>query len=124
MRHARRTLDSVENLPRAALAIASVAENREFIAGKSSVIHGLMQFVVAQYTTDCQGASTGLIKRSQQEIGDPGQHGHFDLIVSPYAARPPYYDLVQLIEVYLYFVGLIELLSKGLQEMSLSHLNW
>jgi DNA-binding transcriptional LysR family regulator len=123
LRHARRTLDVVENLPRAALAIASGAEDRVVIAGTSAVVHGLMPFVVAEYTTERLGASPGIIMRSQQEFVDLGQHGHFDLIIVPARIRPPYYDLIQSIEFDLYFAGPIELLPKGGQEMSLSHLS-
>jgi DNA-binding transcriptional LysR family regulator len=57
--HARRTLDVVENLPHAALAIASAAEHRVVIAGTSAAIHGLKPFVVAQYTTERPGVSPG-----------------------------------------------------------------
>jgi DNA-binding transcriptional LysR family regulator len=123
LRHVRRTLDGVENLPRAALAIASGAEDRVVIAGTSAVVHGLMPFVVAKYTAKRPGASPSIIMRSQQEFVDLGQHGHFDLIIAPAPIRPPYYDLVQSIEFDLYFAGPIELLPKSGQEMSLSHLS-
>jgi DNA-binding transcriptional LysR family regulator len=58
LRHVRRTLDGIENLPRAALAIASGAEDRVDIAGTSAVVHGLMPFVVAKYTAKRPGASS------------------------------------------------------------------
>ena len=123
LRHARRTLDVVENLPRAALAIASGAEDRVVIAGTSAVVHGLMPFVVASYTTERPGASPGIIMRSQQEFVDLGPHGHFDLIIAPAPTRPPYYDLVQSIEFDLYFAGPLELLPKDGREIPLSNLN-
>jgi DNA-binding transcriptional LysR family regulator len=78
LRHARRTLDVVENSPRAALAIASGAEDRVAIARTSAVIHGLMPFVVAKYTTERPETSPSIIMRSQQEFRDLGQHGHFN----------------------------------------------
>jgi DNA-binding transcriptional LysR family regulator len=122
LRHARRTLDVVENLPRAALAIASGAADRVAIAGTSAVIHGLLPFTIAKYIEQRPGSSPSITMRSLQEIAELGAQGHFDLIIAPTPARPPYYDLVRSIEFDLCFAGPAHLLTTEGDSLSLDQL--
>lgn len=123
LREARRALDVVENIPRAALAIASGASDRVVIAGTSAVVHGLMPPVIARYTTERPGASPAIVMRSQMELADLGPHGHFDLIVAPAPTRPLHYDLVHSIEFDLYFAGYVDLLPADTLKMPLSQID-
>jgi DNA-binding transcriptional LysR family regulator len=122
LRHARRTLDVVENLPRAALAIASGAADRVAIAGTSAVIHGLLPSTIAKYIEQRPESSPSITMRSLQEIAELGAQGHFDLIIAPTPARPPYYDLVRSIEFDLCFAGPAHLLPADGDSLSLDQL--
>ena len=123
LRHARRTLDVVENLPRAALAIAAGAADRVSVAGTSAVVHGLLPFAVARYAAERPGSLPGITMRSLQEIAELGAQGHFDLIIAPTPARPPHFDLVRSIEFDLRFAGPRSILADKPDEVSVKDLD-
>lgn len=123
LRHARRTLDVVETLPRAALAIASGAADRVMIAGTSSVVHGLLPFAVARYVRERPGSQPSITMRSLQEIAELGPQGHFDLIIVPAPLRLPNYDLLQTVDFDLRFVGPVDLLPSDGEEIPLERLD-
>lgn len=123
LREARRALDVVENLPRAALAIASGFSGRVVVAGTSAVIHGLMPFVISRYAMEGTDVAPAIVMRSQLELADLGPQGHFDLIIAPAPIRPVHYELIQSIEFDLYFAGPTELLPKNAQNIPLAQLD-
>lgn len=123
LRHARRTLDVVENLPRAALAIASGAADRVVIAGTSAVVHGVLPLAVARYVRERPGSTPSITMRSLQEISELGDQGHFDLIIAPAPLRPLQYDLLETIDFDLILAGPIELLPTNSDDISLDQLD-
>ncbi|MDA1100033.1 MAG: LysR family transcriptional regulator [Proteobacteria bacterium] len=123
LRHAQRTLDVVENLPRAALAIASGAADRVVIAGTSAVVHGLLPFAVARYINERPGSPPSITMRSLQEIAEIGAQGHFDLIVAPAPLQPRHYDLLETMDFQLCLAAPVDLLPIDSDDVSLVHLN-
>jgi len=123
LRHARRTLDVVENLPRAALAIAEGAADRVAIAGTSAVVHGMMPLVVARYVQERPGSAPSITMRSLQEISELGDQGHFDLIIAPTPLQPRQYDLLETIDFDLCLAGPTSMLPSMSDDVSLDQLS-
>ena len=123
LRHARRTLDAVDHLPRAALAIASGALDRVVIAGTSAIVHGLLPLAVARYVQERPGSPPSIVMRSLREIVELGPQGYFDLILVPTPVRPPSYDLLETVNFQLLLAGPVDLLPDDGREITVDRLD-
>ena len=120
--HARRAVDAVDHLPRAARAIISETIDRVTIAATSGIVHGLLPPAIARYVHARPDLPPKVAMYSLREIADLGPEGQFDLLVAPLPLRPTHFELVESIDFDLRVVGPASLLARIGDETTLQQL--
>ena len=84
-RHVRKSVDSIDHLPRAARAIADGVFNRVSVVATSSIIHGLLPPAITKYVAQCPGLPPRVIMKSFRELSELSPEEDFDLSSDRYS---------------------------------------
>ncbi len=93
--HARRAVDTVDNLPRMARAIGSGAFDRVRVVATSSIMHGLLPQVLTSYIADRPELAPSATMRSLNEVLGLEPTEGVDIVLAPLPMRPLAFELVQ-----------------------------
>lgn len=92
--HARRAVDTLEDLPRIARAIGAGTFERVRIVATSSIMHGLLPRALATYVAERPDLPPSAMMRSLSEVLSLEATDQADIVLAPLPMRPLAFELV------------------------------
>ncbi len=121
-RHVRKSVDSIDHLPRAARAIADGVFNRVSVVATSSIIHGLLPPTITSYVAQWPGLPPRIIMKSFRELSELSPEEDFDLVLAPMPIALSRFRLIDTIDFELRLAGPSENLPDGDEAIEISML--
>ena len=121
-RHVRKSVDSMDHLPRAAKAIADGVVNRVSVVATSSIIHGLLPPAITRYVAEWPGLPPRIIMKSFRELSELSPEEDFDLVLAPMPIALSQFRLIDTIDFELRIAGPWENLPDADEAIEISML--